>query len=180
MNKKLEPEDIREVLQELEGNILIVEGKKDESALRGLGFRKILKINSRPIAKVADDAAFLAEKHKSRQVIILTDFDRTGSRLASRLKSFLQSRKIHANSRIRRDVMNLGIKNIEELASLPGTFSEGRISRRSSVGGISKLMERDAYVKTCTYFNEVCGKSLHKGKRYNRKARRDRGDIRAD
>jgi 5S rRNA maturation endonuclease (ribonuclease M5) len=182
MNKKLEPEDIRKVLQELEGNILIVEGRKDESALKGLGLRNIVKISSRPLLETAQDAVFLAEKHKNRQVIILTDFDRTGSRLASRLRLLLQSRKIHANSRIRRGVMNLGIKCIEEMASLPGMpdSAEGRISRSAAVSGISKLTERDAYVKTCTYFNKVRDKGLHKGKRYNRKTRRDRGDIRAD
>jgi len=182
MNRKLEPEEVLRVLEELEGNILIVEGKKDEQALMRFlpGRTRIIRINSRPIAKVAQDAGLAAEKHKSRQVIILTDFDRTGSRLASRLRLLLQSRKIHANSRIRRDVMSLGMKCIEEMASVTGTLSEGGMSRRTSVGGMSKLMERDVYVKTRTHFNEVRGESLHKGKRNNRKARRDRGDIRAD
>jgi len=182
MNRKLGSEEIEKVLEELRGNILIVEGKKDESALRGLGIRHILRINSRPVAKVATDAAFLAEKHKNREVIVLSDFDRTGSRLASRLRLLLQSRKIHANSRIRRDVMNLGIKHIEEMASLPGMLdsAEGRMSRRSAVGGISKHMERDDYGEIGADIDEVRGKGLHKGKRNNRKARRDRGDIRAD
>jgi len=182
MNRKITQERFLEVLEELSGQILIVEGKKDEKALRALGLGNIVKINSRPIAKVAQDAVFLAEKHKNRQVIVLTDFDRTGSRLASRLRLLLQSRKIHANSRIRRDVMNLGIHRIEEMASVLGAggVSEERIVRKSADSMKSKSMERDDYGEISANFNKVCGKSLHKGKRDNRKARRDRGDFWAD
>jgi len=146
MNKKLSSEEIQKVLDSLKGNILIVEGRKDESALRSLGIRHIVKINSRPIAKVATDVDSMAEKHKNREVIVLTDFDRTGRRLASQIRLLLQSRKIHANSRIRRDVMNLGISRIEEMASmpgLPGTFLEGRISREHSVSRKSNFGGRD-------------------------------------
>ncbi|HJW97260.1 MAG TPA: toprim domain-containing protein [archaeon] len=181
MNRKLETEEIQRVLDGLEDGILIVEGKKDMEALRSLGLENIIPVNSRPIEKVAQDAVSLMEKHKKREVIVLTDFDRSGRRLASRLRQVLQSRKIHANSRIRSDVMNLGITHIEEMASMPGLpFLAGGISRESSVSGIPKLMERDYYGQTGTDFYKIRGKSLHKGKRDNRKARRDRGDIRAD
>ena len=176
MKRKIEQEQFLEVLEELRGQILIVEGRKDESALRDLLSAcpaYIVKINSRPIAKVAEDAAFLAEKHKNREVIVLTDFDRTGRRLASQIRLLLQSRKIHANSRIRRDVMNLGISSIEEMASmpgLPGTFLEGRISRKHLVSRKSKFRECDDYGETSANFDKVRGKGLHKGKRDNREA----------
>ena len=178
MNRKLEAEDIQRVLDELKDEILIVEGRKDVKALRSLGLEHIMPVNSRPIEKVVTDMESLMEKHKSREVIVLTDFDRAGRRLASRFNLALQSRKIHANSRIRRDVMNLGIKKIEEMASMPPL--ERRMSRKSEVSGITKLMERDDHGQIGTNFYEVRGKSLHKGKRDNREARRHRGDIRAD
>jgi 5S rRNA maturation endonuclease (ribonuclease M5) len=177
MNRKITQEQFLEVLEELRGQILIVEGKKDERALRSLGMRHILRINSRPIAKVADDAAFLAEKHKNRGIIVLTDFDRTGRRLASQIRLLLQSRKIHANYRIRRDVMNLGIKCIEELASLKGALAleehggpEVRTGRRPFVSRIAKSRERDDYGEIGANFDKVRGKGLHKGKRDNREA----------
>jgi 5S rRNA maturation endonuclease (ribonuclease M5) len=184
MNKKLEPEEIENVLQELEGQILIVEGKKDEEALTKLlsGYpwpqprASIVRINSRPVAEVAQDAAFLAEKHKNRQVIVLTDFDRTGSRLASRLRLLLQSRKIHANFRIRRDVMNLGIKCIEELASFKAAALEehggpaARAGRKPFVSRKSKFRECDDYGEIGANVDEIRGKGLHKGKRDNREA----------
>jgi 5S rRNA maturation endonuclease (ribonuclease M5) len=176
MNKKLTQEEVFGVLKELEGNILIVEGKKDEAALRSLLSQPtiIVMVNSRPIEKVALHTASLMEKHKSREVIILTDFDRTGSKMASRLRPFLQRLKIHANSRIRRDVMNLGINRIEEMARI---LSEQALpdeqvtsARTPSVSRIAKIKERDDYGQTGPNFYEVRGKSPHKGKRRNREA----------
>jgi 5S rRNA maturation endonuclease (ribonuclease M5) len=181
--REIEQQEILDVLSELEGQILIVEGKKDSRALQELGMGNIVQVNSRTMSKVTDDAVFLMEKHKNTQVIILTDFDRTGRRMAAKIRLLLQSRKIHANSRIRRDVMNLGIRYIEEMASMPGmpgTFLEGRISRKSSVSRIAKSRERDDYGETSANFHEVRGKSIHKGKGNNRKTRHYRGDIRSD
>ncbi|MCX6814862.1 MAG: hypothetical protein NTY20_04415 [Candidatus Aenigmarchaeota archaeon] len=173
MKRKIELEGLLEVLEELTGNILIVEGKKDEKALRGLGMRHILKINSRHIGKVAEEAVSLGEKHKNREIIVLTDFDRTGRKLASQIRLLLQSRNIHANYRIRRDVMNLGIKCTEELASLSRGLEEG-IGRGDSLSG---KKECDDYGEISANFNKVCGKGIHKGKRNNRKTRCDRGYI---
>lgn len=185
MKRKIEQEEILNVLEELRGQILIVEGKKDEKALKSLGMGLILRMNSRPIAKVADNAVSMAEKHKNREIIVLTDFDRTGRKMAAKIRLILQSRKIHANSRIRRDVMNLGISRIEEMASLrealnPAEGTEERSVRTSFVSRKSKFRERDDYGEISANFDKVRGKSLHKGKRDNREARRDRRDIRAD
>jgi 5S rRNA maturation endonuclease (ribonuclease M5) len=165
--KRIEQEEFLEILEELRGNILIVEGKKDEKALRSLGMRHILKVNSRPIGKVVQDAASMAEKHKNRQVIVLTDFDRTGRRLASQIRLLLQSRNIHADYRIRRDVMNLGIKCTEELASLSRSLEKGEIRRGSSK---MRKKECDDYGEISADVNEIRGKGLHKGKRDNREA----------
>jgi len=190
MNKKLTEEEVSEVLEELKGNILIVEGKKDEKALKSLGMRHIVRINSRTIANVAQDAVSLAEKHKKREVIVLTDFDRKGRKLASKLRLFLQRYRIHANSRIRRDVMNLGIRCIEEMASISGAAplsdeQNGRLKVRSAFcpelgSGIAKSKECDDYGEISANFNKIRDKGTHKGKRCDRKAGRDRSDIRAD
>jgi 5S rRNA maturation endonuclease (ribonuclease M5) len=104
------------------------------------------------------------EKHKNREIIILTDFDRKGRLLAAKMRSFLQSRKIHANSRLRSDIMNLGINRIEELASLrglPGLVSVSRSFRNK---------ECDDYGEIGANFNKIRDKGLHKGKGSNRKA----------
>ena len=177
MNRKPELESVLRVLQELEGNILIVEGKRDVRALEALVTAWIVPINSRPIEKVALHVVSLMEKHKNTQVIVLTDFDRTGRKLAAKMRLVLQSLKIHANSRIRRDVMNLGITYVEELARVAapaleehGCIPKG-ISRTSvPVSRNAKLKERDDYGEIGANFYEVCGKGLHKGKRDNREA----------
>jgi len=185
--KKVEQEQFLEVIEELRGNILIVEGKKDEKALRSLGMRHILEINSRPIWKVAQDAVSMAEKHKNRHIIVLTDFDRTGRKLASQIRLLLQSRNIHADYRIRRDVMNLGIKCMEEMASLSRSLEqeqkEGRWQSRLQSNGRGRSIvkkECDDYGETSADVNKIRGKGLHKGKRDNRKARCHRGDFWAD
>jgi len=173
MNKRVSEEEVLRVIEDLKGSILIVEGRKDELALKGLGLENILKINSRPLLEAAQDAVSLAEKHKNRQIIILTDFDRKGRMLAAKIRPLLQRHKIHANSRVRRDVMDLGINRIEELASL-------RVPAFGESVSIKSRKERDDYGEISANFNKVRDKGLHKGKRCYRKAGCDRGYIRAD
>ncbi|MEM5812206.1 MAG: toprim domain-containing protein [Candidatus Aenigmatarchaeota archaeon] len=178
MNKKIDIEEIESVLEKLKGNILIVEGKKDYDALRGLGLTHIVKVNSRHVIKVVEEAVSLRKKHKNRQVIVLTDFDREGRKLASRITLLLQSRKIHANSRIRRDVMRLGISRIEEMSCLRAEILKARDGTVSIIDENPK--ECDDYGEACADFNKICHKGKDKGKGCDRKARRDRGDIRAN
>lgn len=63
-------------LREFEG-ALIVEGLRDEVALRNLGVRaEIIRLSRLPLSEVA----LIASSHK--EVMILTDFDKKGEELA--------------------------------------------------------------------------------------------------
>jgi 5S rRNA maturation endonuclease (ribonuclease M5) len=70
-----------------EGAAVLVEGKRDEKALAGLGY-------SGPIFTVAILTANVASREKLRQrvgkMIILTDMDTEGRRLAARYVKFLK------------------------------------------------------------------------------------------
>jgi len=80
-------EMFREILDEMKeysnnGVPLIVEGKRDEASLRRIGF-------SGPIVTVSGARLHeIAEKSRGREVIVLTDFDEEGERLAETILSY--------------------------------------------------------------------------------------------
>ncbi|RLJ09792.1 MAG: hypothetical protein DRP15_02410 [Candidatus Aenigmatarchaeota archaeon] len=158
MNMKIEPEtrEFKEVIDELNHCTVIVEGKNDANALKKLGvnIKNIVKINSRPLAEVVYR---ISETRKATEVVILTDFDQEGRRIASRLRVLLQRYKIHVNSSLRRSVMRFGRTRIEDLKNI--------------------IKEDDHYGKVGTDFHKISHKSENKNKRYSRKTRRDRGDF---
>jgi 5S rRNA maturation endonuclease (ribonuclease M5) len=75
---------------------VIVEGKKDKKCLESLGFMHVIEINKRPLYKVVEDTAAI---HK--EVIILTDLDKTGKKLFSYLNSGLQMLGVRVDNSLR-------------------------------------------------------------------------------
>jgi len=73
-------------LDEINGSIIIVEGKKDKLALEELGIENIISLNRQPLYKIIDRLTGTNEK-----IIILTDLDKEGKILYSKLNSALQS-----------------------------------------------------------------------------------------
>ena len=91
--------------------IIIVEGKKDQEAL------KQLKINSitikKPLYQLVEE---IAEKHTS--CIILTDLDSEGKKLCGILKNNLEKYKIKVNNKFRNFLMkNTSLSQIEGLVT---------------------------------------------------------------
>jgi len=75
--------------------LIIVEGKKDKNALEKVGIKNIFVLNGplyKNIEKVSDN---------EKEVIILTDLDKEGRKLFSRLNSGLQERGITVDNRFR-------------------------------------------------------------------------------
>ena len=60
---------------------IVVEGPKDFSALEGFGIRNVVTLSREPLYKVVEGIAA-----SSKRVIILTDLDKEGKRLYSKLK----------------------------------------------------------------------------------------------
>ncbi len=90
------------------GKLVIVEGKKDRKALSDLGVENIMTI-SKPLYKVAEDAA-----ESSRDVIILTDFDRKGKELYGKLKKDIIKQGARVDSFFREYLMkNTRLSHIE-------------------------------------------------------------------
>ena len=95
--------------------VIIVEGKKDISALKSLGFEKVYAIHqtSVPIKeRVLEISALIDKKEK---VCILTDFDKKGKYLYHLLKTLFQEQGIRLDSSLRGLLLVSGISHIEGL-----------------------------------------------------------------
>jgi len=110
LNQELE-EELLKLLKEIKDDQVIVEGKRDKEILCLLGFTKIITINQGLYETV--------EKIKYKQVIILTDFDPEGRKIAKKLNKLLQSLGYKINRETRRKIgfifIKLKIRKIEEL-----------------------------------------------------------------
>ena len=80
----------------LPGKPIIVEGKKDKAALKKLGIANIFTIKE-PLFKLCEE---LSKKHDS--VIILTDLDKEGKRLYSKLKENLERNGVKVDDSFRK------------------------------------------------------------------------------
>lgn len=146
-NNRDNAEKLANVIDKLRDNIIIVEGKKDKRALYNLGLRNIIAINGKTLADVVNET--LAKK-KGSSVVILTDFDREGRKLAAKLRILLQRLKMHPNMRLRRMLMSFGKSKIEDF-NAGNNFS-------------ADLIRGDYHVKVSTNINKVHNQSSHKSK----------------
>ncbi len=144
-NRRYEYKDILEFSKELEGKLVIAEGKKDSRALKTLGVKNIVLLNGRPLAALAlhvsKSIASSGNEGSREEVVILTDFDSKGKELAARLDYLLKKHKVMVNSRIRRKFMKFGKTRIED------------------------LKEGDIHGKVSPNFNKVRDNRAHKGQR---------------
>ncbi len=98
---------------------IIVEGKRDQIALKELGFQvQIIKLN--------DGQSILSTIEKlsnhlvnSREFIIFTDWDRTGRRLSKRLQKYGESVDLLPNVKFWNKLINLFSKDITCIEELP-------------------------------------------------------------
>ncbi|MPW38142.1 hypothetical protein GBV73_00195 [Thermococcus sp. 101 C5] len=108
-------EQIIDKLREFEG-VILVEGMRDEVALRKLGVEtEIIRLSRLPLAEIA-----LIASHY-HDVMILTDFDRKGEELAKKLTRYLEGYKCRVDTETRRELKKIAkkdIKGIEDLYSL--------------------------------------------------------------
>lgn len=120
--KKLEL--INRLLERLEkksknGIPILVEGRKDVIALNQLGIIGDL-ISAKSSGKSFFDLIKEIEKRKSREVIFLFDFDRTGKEMTHRLATYLEGMRIIPNLVFWKMLLGLvghDVKDIESLAT---------------------------------------------------------------
>ncbi|MDG6242963.1 MAG: toprim domain-containing protein [Methanolobus sp.] len=117
--KRLEmAEELLSELQELadRDSIVVVEGKRDIAALKSLGLDGDLRpATHHPLMHFCEELSKTGKK-----VVILTDWDRRGDILASKLVENLQSLGSTPETRIRELIVSLVQKEIKDVESLPG------------------------------------------------------------
>ncbi|MBI3035915.1 toprim domain-containing protein [Candidatus Woesearchaeota archaeon] len=80
-----------------DSNILvIVEGKKDKIALNKLGVTNIIELNKKPLFHIVEEIA-----DSNKECIILTDLDKEGKQLYSKLNSNLQKNGVRVDNKFR-------------------------------------------------------------------------------
>jgi len=124
---------------------IIVEGKRDKEVMEKLGFKNVISICDKKLDEIL---SFI-----DKDVLILTDFDEEGEKIAKRLEEFLTSRGVKVRSterRIFRKIFN--VKKIEELKF------------------ILKFMEDDYNGKACSINDKIFNRSRILMRRNSRKA----------
>lgn len=98
MLRKDTAEELIEELNKLKQDnpLIVVEGYKDKKTLESLGLNRVIPLARRALFKIVEQ---IVEKEKT--VIILTDLDKTGKRLYSKLKRDLGERGVQINDRFR-------------------------------------------------------------------------------
>jgi 5S rRNA maturation endonuclease (ribonuclease M5) len=134
---------IEERLEEVEGLIrelvhlsdtmpVIVEGKKDEKALRELGVKgEIVRLNKGD--SIFSTCERLSKDHK--KVILMTDWDRKGGHLGKLLKDGLEANGVRYDEDIRARLAVLTKKDIKDVESLAKQLERLQREARAGVGG---------------------------------------------
>jgi len=116
--------DLVSLLEEIDRLVdaIIVEGRRDSEALRGMGLTKPIYRSSTPGRSRSDLVEELAKNHS--RVVILTDFDEEGRDLNRRLSDLLEHRGLRVEKTYRRSVGRLmgelRVTTIESLNKLRG------------------------------------------------------------
>ena len=112
---------LEEAIEENEaGSVVLVEGRRDEIALRALGFKgPIEKLNRGwPVEKII---AYIDEKYES--CILLMDWDRTGGRLQKKIVESMTGLEINVSDELRQvlsKAMKPDTRCVEDLTSFLG------------------------------------------------------------
>lgn len=98
---------IDEWVKKLKNKVLIVEGIKDKKALSKIGVKRIFILN-KPIFKIVEDVSKI-----TKEVVILTDLDKKGKQLYSKLKKGFERHRVKVDDRFRRFLFKERIIYIE-------------------------------------------------------------------
>ncbi len=110
----MNPEFLNQI-EKAKDYLIVVEGKKDKSALQYFGFKKIFVINEtgKSLGEKIEQIQALCDK--KQKVCILTDFDKKGKKLYLLLKSKLLESGVRLNNTLRGFLLKQKISHIEGL-----------------------------------------------------------------
>jgi 5S rRNA maturation endonuclease (ribonuclease M5) len=137
MRLKEKEEKILLILEKLreestKGKPIVVEGKKDVSALRALGVAGTV-LTVKTGGKSFLDLVFEIEKMGVTEVILFLDFDRRGKEGTKSLKKSLERAKIKANIKLWRELSAFVRKEIQCIESLTAYLTTLRLKIGSAI-----------------------------------------------
>lgn len=94
---------------EKEKTVVLVEGKKDKQKLEKFGISHIYSIKGKKFYDI------LEELENEDLVIILTDLDKQGEKISSKISSMFQREGIPVDLEFREYLKNFDIKHIEDI-----------------------------------------------------------------
>ena len=111
----MESNDMEEWLEKLEKSekLVVVEGRKDENALAKVGIDRVYALARKAIFKAVEEIANI-----SKRVVILTDLDREGKKLFSKVNTGLQNHGVEVDNFFREFLFrHTQLRQIEGIAS---------------------------------------------------------------
>ncbi|MEM3373815.1 MAG: toprim domain-containing protein [Candidatus Woesearchaeota archaeon] len=121
--KIIEKEEIINEIEKIktEDLLIIVEGKKDKKSLINLGIKEnnILTIKKDIFSFTQEiNIKLLKKKEKNKkEIVILTDLDKEGKKLYSKIKENIEKEHIKVNNKLREMLLKSELKQIEGLNS---------------------------------------------------------------
>jgi 5S rRNA maturation endonuclease (ribonuclease M5) len=97
--------------------VIVVEGKKDVSSLKSLGFEKVYEIHKNHVSLKERIEQIASEIDKREKVCILTDFDKKGKTLYLLLKKEFLEIGVKLDSSLRGILIKSQLSHIEGLYS---------------------------------------------------------------
>ncbi len=76
--------------------LVVVEGKKDKTALQKLGINNVITLSKKPLFQIVEDIS-----SSNNECIILTDLDKKGKELFGKLNSDLQKNGVRVDNKFR-------------------------------------------------------------------------------
>lgn len=110
-------EVLESVQRAAEEEPILVEGRNDEKALARLGIEaEVVRVsgNGRSLAETAERVS-----RDSDGAVVLTDWDREGNALKSKLKPLLEAHGVTPRTKHRKQLRDLTAKEIHDVESLP-------------------------------------------------------------
>ncbi|MCW1301185.1 MAG: hypothetical protein QW507_02765 [Candidatus Nanoarchaeia archaeon] len=105
---------IQRLRSEAEESVVLVEGEKDELALRKFGITHVLKVSNLPLFKL-----------RVRRAIVLLDRDKEGRKKFKEIVSYLQNSGVKLDLSFYKELSRFGIRKVEELRKLGDMYGEG-------------------------------------------------------
>lgn len=116
-------EELNDFIENLRGSkiLIIVEGKKDKAALEEFGISNIIELNKKPLFQIVEEIA-----NSIKECVILTDLDKEGKQLYSKLNANLQRHGVKINNKFREFLFkSTKLRQIEGI----GTYMENSRSK---------------------------------------------------